>query len=242
MDRRESLKNLLLGAAATGALFQAAGYESPATETTTETTSPAEQYPFSGTRTVSELNRDARFHAVPFFNAGEQQTLDVLADLILPADEQGPAASTTGTTEFIGFMANDYPDFQLPLRAGLAWLSAESLHRFGNNDFTQLQAGQQTAILDEIAYLPADKTEELTAPVAFFDLLRKLVLTGYFTSKEGMADLGYQGNQPNVWEGVPDEVLAKHGLSYEAELLPKYVDQEKRADIARWDDQGNLLT
>lgn len=249
MDRREILKNLLIGAAATGTLFKASGCEDPAAVRDSPATpagqgthaSPA-NHPFSGTRTDYELARDARMQAVPFFNKGERTTLDRLADLILPADEQGPAASTTGTTDFIEFMANDYPAFQLPLRAGLAWLSRESLERFGNNDFTQLPDDQQAAILDDIAYLPADPKEELMPPVAFFDLLRKLVQTGYFTSKEGVKDLGYAGNAPNLWDGVPEEVLAKHEVDYDPDWIAKCIDHETRDVVAKWDDNMNLIS
>lgn len=240
MDRRESLKNLLIGAAATSALFTAAGCE-PTTEATVSTTA-LPQHPFDGTRTEWELQRDARMQAVPAFNDGERQLLDLLADHILPEDEQGPAASKTGTTAFIEFMANDYPDFKMPLRAGLAWLSTESLERYQNNDYASLNADQQTAILDDIAYLPADPQEPLTAPVAFFDLLRKLVLTGYFTSKEGIKDIGYQGNAPNLWDGVPKEVLAKHDVDYDPEWLAKCIDHDTRDTIAEWDDEMNLIS
>lgn len=242
MDRRESIKNLLIGAAATSALFAAAGCEPAADLPAPTTDSVTSKHPFTGTRTTSELQRDARMHAVPAFNEGERQTLNVLADLILPADDKGPAASATGTTAFIEFMANDYPDFKMPLRAGLAWLSAESLERFQNNDFTQLDASQQTAILDDIAFLPTDRTEMLTAPVAFFDLLRKLVLTGYFTSKEGIKDLGYQGNIPNIWDGVPPEVLAKHDVDYDPEWLAKCIDHDTRNTVAEWDDNMKLIS
>lgn len=241
MDRRETLKHLVAGAVATGALFQAAGCADSEIISGDQPPGAAKSYDFAGTRTNWELAREARMQAVPFFNDGERATLDRLADLILPADERGPAASTTGTTAFIEYMANDYPAFQMPLRAGLAWLSRESLDRFGSNDFTTLTDTQQTAILDDIAYLPDDKAEPLTPPVAFFDLLRKLVQTGYFTSKEGVKDIGYQGNIPNLWDGVPPEVLAKHEVDYEPEWLAKCIDHETRDQVARWDDNMNLL-
>ncbi len=242
MDRRESLKNLLVGAAATTALFTAAGCE-PTDGVTADSGAEnlANKYPFDGTRTQWELDRDARLQAVSFFNDFEKKTMDVLADLILPADEDGPSASSTGTTAFIDFMANDYPSFKLPLRAGLAWLSNESLERFGNNDFTTLSPTQQTDILEEIAYLPEDPAEQISAPVAYFDLLRKLVLTGYFSSKEGHRDLGYQGNSPNIWDGVPAEVLAKHDVDYDPAWIAKCIDHETRDVAAEWDDNMNLI-
>lgn len=242
MDRREILKNLLVGAAAAGTLFKTTACEKATPLSGEDPASIPTPHPFEGTRTPWELGRDAKLQAVPFFNENEKATLDVLADLILPEDEGGPAASTTGTTAFIEFMANDYPAFQLPLRGGLAWLSYECLERFGNNDFTQLLPDQQTAILDDIAYLPEDKTEELTPPVAFFDLLRKLVQTGYFTSKEGIKDLGYQGNTANLWDGVPEEVLAKHDVDYDPEWIAKCINHDTRDAVAEWDDNMNLIS
>jgi hypothetical protein len=58
----------------------------------------------------------------------------------------------------------------------------------------------------------------------------------------GIKDLGYKGNKPNVWDGVPQEVLDKHGVSYEKEWLAKCIDQSTRGDLAKWDEEGNLLT
>ena len=72
--------------------------------------------------------------------------------------------------------------------------------------------------------------------------MRNLTLTGYYTSKMGIEDLGYKGNMPNVWDGVPEDVLAAHGLNYDPSWLAKCVDQSKRADIATWDDEGNLIS
>ena len=44
----------------------------------------------------------------------------------------------------------------------------------------------------------------------YFDL----TATGFYTSAIGVKDLDYQGNQPNRWDGVPNEVLDQYGLSY----------------------------
>jgi hypothetical protein len=51
--------------------------------------------------------------------------------------------------------------------------------------------------------------------VAFFNLMRNLTASGYFSSQVGHQYLGYQGNKPNVWDGVPQEVLDKFGLKYD---------------------------
>jgi hypothetical protein len=241
MDRRESIKSLLIGAAATSALFTAAGCE--ADTTPAGKTAAENPFPYEGTRIPEELRRDARLHAnAPFFSESERKILDHLADIILPADEQGPAASATGVTDFIDFMTLDFPDFQLPLRGGLAWLSRASLQRFDQNDFMALTEEQQMAIIEDIAYLPEDPAEVPKPEVAFFDLLRRLVTTGYFTSKEGIKDLGYKGNAPNLWDGPPEEVLRKHGITGEEEWLSKCIDHDTRNEMAEWDENGNLLT
>ena len=67
-------------------------------------------------------------------------------------------------------------------------------------------------------------------------------MTGYYTSRMGIDDLGYKGNLPNVWDGVPDEILKEHDVAYEPEWLAKCVDQSKREDIARWDEDMNLIS
>ena len=50
--------------------------------------------------------------------------------------------------------------------------------------------------------------------VAFFNLKRNFTASGFYSSKMGIADIGYQGNKPNQWEGVPEEVLKQYNLSY----------------------------
>jgi hypothetical protein len=54
--------------------------------------------------------------------------------------------------------------------------------------------------------------------------------------------LDYRGNMPNIWHGVPQEVLDEMGLSYDPAWIAKCIDPEKRNDIAVWDEEGNLLT
>ena len=96
-------------------------------------------------------------------------------------------------------------------------------------------------MLDAIAY-PNQEAKRQVQEVQFFSLMRNLVLTGYFTSEVGIKELDYKGNVANVWDGVPQEVLDDHGLSYDEDWLAKCLNPETRTDIAKWDDEGNLLT
>ncbi|MBA4145149.1 MAG: transcriptional initiation protein Tat, partial [Cytophaga sp.] len=59
--------------------------------------------------------------------------------------------------------------------------------------------------------------------VAFFNRMRDLTACGFFTSKIGIKDLGYAGNTPNQWDGVPEEVLAQYGVKYDERTLAESV-------------------
>jgi hypothetical protein len=120
------------------------------------------------------------------------------------------------------------------------WIDNHSNKTYGK-DFLNCEENQQLEILDQIAYQDPEASEQ-KQEVQFFSLLRNLVMTGYFTSEAGIKELGYVGNQPNVWDGVPDDVLKDHGMSYDDSWMPKFVDQSKRNDLAQWDDDGNLIS
>jgi len=107
--------------------------------------------------------------------------------------------------------------------------------------FNEVTDDQRIEIVEDIAY-PDKASEDMKAGVNFFNRMRDLTMTGYYTTKIGIDDLGYVGNRPNAWDGVPQDVLDKHGMSYDPEWLAKCVDQEKRNDTAEWDENGNLLT
>jgi len=191
-------------------------------------------------RTDKEKEHDARVMGETFFNEHELVTVAVLCDLILPATVTAGSAVDAGVPEFIDFIVKDITSHQLPLRGGMMWLDHRSIKLYGDV-FKECSEEQQKHILDEIAY-PDNVAPELEPGVNFFNLMRNLVLTGYYTTRMGIDDLGYKGNTPNVWDGVPDDVLAKHGLSYDKEWLAKCVDQEKRNVLAQWDDEGNLIS
>ena len=166
-------------------------------------------------------------------------TIAVLCDLILPADDNFGSANDAGVPEFIEFMAKDLPINQLPIRGGLMWLDNRTNKLFAK-EFKFCTDEQQKSILNEIAY-PEKTKPELEQGEKFFTLMRNLTLTGYYTTKMGIDDLEYKGNAPNLWDGVPEEVLQEHGISYESEWLAKCINQNSRTDIARWDEDGNLL-
>ena len=148
-----------------------------------------------------------------FFTAAEYATVTALADLIIPKDERSPSASEVGTPEFVDHMVFNQPQRQTAIRGGLVWLDTECTKRFGKT-FTGSSDAERRQVLDDIAW-PAKADPRFSHGVRFFSAMRDLVAGGFWSSKAGMADLGYQGNVPTQWNGAPQEVLAKLGVTYE---------------------------
>ena len=193
-------------------------------------------------RTPEELERIEKLNDEELFTAHELETIAVLSEVILPPKPEVGGPLEAGVPEFIEFIGKDMPRMQNTLLGGLLWLDNASLEAF-EKDFKSLTLEQQQQILDPIAYYdPEIPTRKRPFEIQWFSLMRNLTLTGYYTSEFGIKDLGYKGNQPNVWDGVPQDVLDQHGVAYDPEWIAKCVDQSKRGDIAEWDEDGNLLT
>lgn len=234
MDRRESLKSLLVGTVAGGLVLKGC---TPVGEQEAEVLTPKGK---GYGRTDEEKKRDEKLHSESVFKEAELETLAILCDIILPASADFGSATDAGVPQFIEFMAKDLPSHQLPLRGGLMWLDNRSNAKFGLT-FRSGSPEQQLELIDEIAF-PQEAAPEVAHGVSFFSLMRNLTLTGYYTTEMGIKDLGYVGNTPTVWDGVPDEVLEEHGLSYDPEWIKRYVNQDQRMDVASWDENGDLIT
>src|SRR5690606_28039546 len=204
MNRRDTLKALGLAAAAGGALM----LDSCGTKTAKQDAKVVgEKLPGV---TDTEHERNIKLAEEQFFTAHELATIGVLADIIIPADEVSGSATDAGVPDFIEFMVKDIPSYQTPMRGGLKWLDVQSQRRY-DHVFTECSEEQRLQLVDDIAY-PAKAKPELAQGVAFFSLMRNLTTSGFFTSEIGVKDIGYVGNRPGIWEGVPEEVLTAHGF------------------------------
>jgi len=237
MDRRESLKTLMVGTVA-GATLTSVGCQEVSTGAVETTQTDTGLYG----RTPSEKEWDERVHSQEYFDKHELETIAVLCDIILPATSTAVSATEAGVPDFVAFISKDLPDHQLPLSGGIMWLDGIANHRYDKR-FISCSNQEQKSIIDDIAYPDPDGEKPNMEPgIKFFSRIRNLTLTGYYTSKMGMQDLGYKGNIPNIWDGVPQDVLDDHGVDYDADWLAKCVDQSKREVIAEWDEEGNLIT
>jgi len=219
MDRRKSIKAILVGTVSTGVLVEAC---KPGEEKKEEASKPADASASPETnRMVEEDEHYKEVVSKTYFTPDEMATITILGDIILPKDEHSGSASDAKVPEFIEFIVKDMPAHKIPMRGGLRWLDVQCLNRYGKA-FKDCPHPQQIEMVEEIAW-PEKAKPEMAQGVTFFNLMRNLVATGFFTSQMGVKDLDYKGNVPNQWNGVPDDVLKQYGLAYtEKELKECY--------------------
>ncbi len=219
MDRRKSIKTLLIGGISTSVLAEActSAEKKPVTN-------PEEAKDMTGTtlnRMPEEKKYEKQLQAETFFTPEEMATITILGDIIIPRDEVSGSASDAKVPDFIEFIVKDMPEHQTPMRGGLRWLDVQCLNRY-EKPFKECTHKQQMEMVDLIAW-PNKAKPEMTQGVAFFTLIRNLVGTGFYTSEMGVKDIGYIGNVPNQWNGVPDDVLKQYHMAYTEKELKECI-------------------
>lgn len=228
MKRRDSLKYIAASALASAAI--ATGCKTPDKKEEAKVADAAK--PGIHRYEDEQLNEEAVTRQPKFFNEHELATLTILGDIIIPKDAVSGSASDAKVTDFIEFTVKDQPKLQVPMRGGLRWLDMYCLKKL-NKTFKDLSEQQRIEVVDLIAYpQKAKDNRELTQGVAFFSNMRDLTVTGFYTSEIGVKDLGYAGNRPNQWNGVPDEVLKQYGFSYSEKELKECLSFETPTPLA----------
>jgi hypothetical protein len=215
MDRRQALKVMAIAAAGPTLAACAPGEER------TDATAPG---PVGNPRAAgTSWDPDLVAPVVPWertLTEDELASLAVLCDVILPADDRSPSASAVGAHDFIDEWVSAPFDGNVRdlvvIRGGVIWLDRESNARFGSGAapvrFRDLSEEQRTAICDDICYEP-NAPAGYEAAARFFDRVRYLTSTAFWTTTEGMQDLEYIGNIPlGQWDPPPPEVLRHIGL------------------------------
>lgn len=152
-----------------------------------------------------------------FFNQHEWKTLRLLVDYIIPRDDVSGSATDAKVPEYIDYLLAEKdanPATQVALRGGLAWIDTESIKRF-RKTFTAASDAQRKQILDDIAY-PKKAPAGMSQGVSFFNRLRDMTASGFYSSAIGWKDVQYIGNvfNPN-YDGCPPAALEKLGVSYD---------------------------
>ncbi len=209
MKRRDYLKFIGVGSISAGLLLESCKTDGTDAKPST-TANAAEDDILTAGREQFEIDRDKRLLAETFFNEHEMATIAILADIIIPKDDVSGSATEAGVPEFIEFIVKDLPEHQVPMRGGLRWLDMECYGRF-EKAFVDCSPEQRIQVVDDIAY-PAKAKPEMQAGVTFFNRMRDLTSTGFYTTQMGWDDIGYKGNTPNTYTGVPDDVLDAFGV------------------------------
>ena len=179
VSRRDVLKSLSMGAAATSVLrvipLEAAEYAHHMIDTEKATSKTG-------------------VYAPKYFPAQQYKTLQALCESIFPADSDCGGAVEAGAPEFIDLLTSENPQYQLTLGGGLMWLDSACADRYGCA-YLDSTPQQKTEMLDLIAYRKSIAQDpSVSQGVAFFSFLRNLTADGFFTSKIGIQYLGYIGN------------------------------------------------
>jgi hypothetical protein len=208
LDRRTAIKWMLTASAAVAVTDRQMFAASPR-----QAAAPATK----GYGTDALLNKEYQpgdFWPLTMTDA-QRRTAAALCAVIIPAEGSVPSAADLHVHDFIDeWISSPYPDQQgdrAIVLGGLGWINEETRRRFGK-DFADLDEKQVKAVCDDLCHEPDAKPEHAEG-ARFFAKFRDLTTSGFFTTPEGMKDIGYVGNLPLAeFKGPPREVLEKLGL------------------------------
>ena len=160
------------------------------------------------------------------FDDHQRRTAAALCGLIIPADDKSPSAADLQVHDFIDeWISSPYPaqhGDRDRILTGMAELDARCVARHQAR-FVELRINQQARLCNDLARLEPldhaavaaldDDARALRRAQQFFRRFRQLTAAGFYTTPEGMKDVGYLGNvalseQPKP----PAELLARLGL------------------------------
>jgi gluconate 2-dehydrogenase gamma chain len=186
IDRRKALKFTgLLAASAAGQEFLAAWLPAAQNAGVAHTHHNPAQTP----------DANAKWSGPKFFSTERYRTVEILADLIIPTDDQPGAkeAQVARYVDFVVFAAREHmPQLQKEWNEGLTLLDKLS-HQKNGLPFRELKGPQQMELLTEMSQ-PEHDPKTTHPGFTFYKLVKETTVEGFYTSKIGLVDvLGYQG-------------------------------------------------
>jgi hypothetical protein len=131
-------------------------------------------------------------YVLKHFNIEQAQTIDALAEVIIPADDHSPGAKAAKVHEYIDEVVSSSPDAVKKIWAdGLAAMDRMARDAYGQ-EYRRCIAPQQTALMEKVS---RNEEHPLTLEEKFFSVLKAAAIDGYYTSTISIHDdLEYQGN------------------------------------------------
>ena len=130
----------------------------------------------------------------------EMEIVGLVSDIILPPTDT-PGATDVGVPAFVDLIVSEWMDeaSAREIHDGLADLDAVASDRFGRT-FAACTDGERASLVAELdASLPEPGSDD-EVPDGFYPTLKRLVVTGYFTTETGAALTGYRIT-PGAFEG-----------------------------------------
>jgi Gluconate 2-dehydrogenase subunit 3 len=144
---------------------------------------------------VAEAARAAvrQSQGLKFFTPEQHRTVEVLSELLIPADDRSPGARDAKVADYIDFILGESTDEEKQAWSeGLRALDEASAERFGQ-PFASPGSDQQVALLTEASKNEFDPKTPLER---FFGEAKGRTIHGYYTSEIGIhQELKYKGNQ-----------------------------------------------
>jgi hypothetical protein len=181
LDRRQALRTLAFG-----------GIGAVAAPAWAETLAEIARGHADHAHTAVTAVAEAAPWAPKVFDAHQNETVVVLSEMIIPQTDT-PGARAAKVNEFVDLVLDDASESdRKQFLKGLAWMDARSQELFGT-DFVSAAPEQQTALLTILAS-PKNKAFEDQVGIDFFNAIKGLTITGYYTSEIGMKqELGDDG-------------------------------------------------
>ena len=145
-----------------------------------------------------------------YFKPDEWRQIRVMVDLIIPKDAKSGSATDAGVPQYMDFFCTEYPSYAW-MRDALRWFDGFAYTSFGKS-FVKCTDAERRQLFDQVAW-PAKAAPALREGVTFFNRLRDFTTSGFFSSRMGVADIGYMGNRAvGSWNGCPPAALRHLGV------------------------------
>ena len=150
------------------------------------------------------------------FSRDQKNAVTFLADLILPKDDFGPAASSLRVPDFVDeWISAPYPrqrSSRKKILPGLETMDEISQSRF-QKKLAELSSRQGSTLLDEIVPYEG-RDAQLKQANSFMQEFTSLCMGAYYGTPAGWKAIGYVGNMPlPSFDGPPPEVLDRVGVT-----------------------------
>lgn len=129
------------------------------------------------------------------FDAHQAETVVTISEIIIPATDT-PGARAARVVEYIDLLLNDGPpERRNSFLSGLGWLDGYAIRKHGK-PFVRCTEAEQAGMLTS---LDGAREGDLAPGGRFFAQIKGLTVSGYYTSKIGIAELNKGGRVPSTF-------------------------------------------